>query len=109
MLAPVWRDQILRASRVIEDMARLNHAAERCLGIIRGLCGVHLETFPDAEGTNEGDGESGGTWSAKGPTQESPQTQLSSLYPLLWPTLETADGVGDAAMLCVFIIEVDVC
>lgn len=69
-----WRNQIIKAIGVIEDMAVLNQAAGRCLGVIRSLCGAYLNP--------EGDG-----WS--GPTQESPQTQLSNLYPLLWPTLES--------------------
>jgi transcriptional regulatory protein GAL4 len=78
-LAVEWRDQIVEAIRVIESMAQLNPTAQRCLGVIRSLCGSYL-----VDNVNE----------RRGPTQESPQTQLTNLYPLLWPTLEVSQIEG---------------
>lgn len=69
-LAMVWRDQISEATAVIESMAELNPTAQRCLGVIRSLCGAYL--MPDIN-----------AWG--GPTEESVQTQLANLYPLMWP------------------------
>ncbi|KAI9734015.1 MAG: hypothetical protein M1834_002672 [Cirrosporium novae-zelandiae] len=79
-----WRQQIRKAIFVIEDMARMNQAAERCLEVIRSLCGSYLT--PETDGWN-------------GPTQESPQTQLTGLYPLMWPTLEPTQFDGVENML----------
>ncbi|XHG01701.1 hypothetical protein AWENTII_005070 [Aspergillus wentii] len=79
VLAVQWREQIYQAMQVLESMAPLNPTALRCLGVIRSLCGTYLDP-------NAGLGY---------PTEESPQTQLANLYPLMWPTLEMAqlDGV----------------
>ncbi|KAL4886125.1 fungal-specific transcription factor domain-containing protein [Aspergillus karnatakaensis] len=74
-LADGWRSQVLQAVEVLESMALLNPTAQRCLGVIRSLCGGYLQQ----SGIGEGWGQ---------PTEESPQTQLANLYPLMWPTLE---------------------
>lgn len=79
-LAMSWRDQIFKTMPVLESMGQLNPTAFRCLGVIRSLCGTYLD--PNTDGWGH-------------PTEESPQTQLANLYPLMWPTLELAqlDGV----------------
>ncbi|GLA38515.1 lactose regulatory protein lac9 and GAL4-like protein [Aspergillus niger] len=79
-LATGWREQIHRAMSTLESMALLNPTAYRCLSVIRSRCGTYLDT------STEGWGH---------PTEESPQTQLEHLYPLMWPTLEMAqlDGI----------------
>lgn len=82
-LAVGWRAQIQQAIRVLESMASLNPTALRCLGVIRDRCGTYLDTSVDGWGR---------------PTEESSQTQLANLYPLMWPTLEMAqlDGMDSA-------------
>ncbi|KAJ5995993.1 hypothetical protein N7522_007653 [Penicillium canescens] len=82
-LATGWRDQITQAMHVLESMTRLNPTASRCLGVIRSLCGSYFN--PSVDG-----------W---GPTEESPQTQLANLYPLMWPTLEMAQLDGTDSTL----------
>ncbi|KAJ5758307.1 uncharacterized protein N7511_007001 [Penicillium nucicola] len=77
-LATSWRDQISQAMHVLESMSHLNPTASRCLGVIRSLCGSYFDPSVDR-------------W---GPTEESPQTQLTNLYPLMWPTLEMAQLDG---------------
>ncbi|KAL4890120.1 hypothetical protein BDV59DRAFT_185293 [Aspergillus ambiguus] len=72
-LAEGWRAQIMQAVEVLELMVPLNPTARRCLAVIQSLCGAYLH--PNVDG-----------WG--GPTEESPQTQLANLYPLMWPTLE---------------------
>ncbi|KAJ9658433.1 hypothetical protein H2198_003717 [Neophaeococcomyces mojaviensis] len=64
-LAPGWRDEILVALEAITDMNRLNPAASRCHSAITKLCGPYL-----ALDITE--------WHS--PTNESPQTQMNSLY-----------------------------
>ena len=86
-LAMSWRDQIFKAMPVLESMGQLNTTAFRCLGVIRSLCGTYLD--PNTDG-----------WSR--PTEESPQTQLANLYPLMWPTLEMAQLVGTDPILYIF-------
>ncbi|KAL2838440.1 fungal-specific transcription factor domain-containing protein [Aspergillus pseudoustus] len=83
-LAEGWRGQILQAVEVLESMAVLNPTAQRCLGVIQSLCGNYLQPLGDGMG-----------W--VGPTEESPQTQLANLYPLMWPTLEMGMGQLDGA------------
>lgn len=82
-LATGWRDQIKQAMAVLESMAPLNPTALRCLNVIRDRCGTYLDPSVDGWGR---------------PTEESPQTQLANLYPLMWPTLEMAqlDGMDSA-------------
>ncbi|KAK2765123.1 lactose regulatory protein lac9 and GAL4-like protein [Arachnomyces sp. PD_36] len=80
-LALRWRDQIMKAMRVIESMVLLNPTAKRCLDVIQSLCGAYLAASTGGQ-----------EWGS--PTQESPQTQLAGLYPLMWPTLESAQFEG---------------
>ncbi|KAK5094568.1 hypothetical protein LTR70_004046 [Exophiala xenobiotica] len=63
--APTWRDQILVALETISDMSRLNPAAARCYAAVTKLCGAYL-----AMDVNQ--------WES--PTNESPQTQMNTLY-----------------------------
>ncbi|KAL4866023.1 hypothetical protein BDV12DRAFT_210748 [Aspergillus spectabilis] len=83
-LADGWRAQVLQAVEVLESMALLNSTAQRCLGVIRSLCGGYLQ--PNVEG-----------WGR--PTEESPQTQLANLYPLMWPTLEMGGLEGGDSII----------
>lgn len=85
-LAVSWRDQIFKTMSVLESMGRLNPTAFRCLGVIRSLCGTYLDPNTDGWGR---------------PTEESPQTQLANLYPLMWPTLEMAHLDGMESILYV--------
>ena len=81
-----WRDQVFRTMPVLESMGELNPTAIRCLGVIRSLCGTYLDPSMDGRGR---------------PTEESPQTQLANLYPLMWPTLEMAQLDGMDSVLYV--------
>ena len=81
--AASWRDQIEQAMVVLESMAHLNPTSNRCLGVIRSLCGTYLNSSFDL-------GQ---------PTEESPQTQLANLYPLMWPTLDTMQPEGMDSIL----------
>lgn len=83
-LASEWRTQISTAIGTIKSMACLNPSAERCLKVIISLCGAYLQTNP-------------GGWDY--PTEESPQTQLTGLYPLMWPALSDAQFDGVDSML----------
>ncbi|KAL4904290.1 hypothetical protein BDW74DRAFT_178870 [Aspergillus multicolor] len=87
-LAQGWRTQIIQAVEVLESMALMNPSARRCLGVIRELCGAYLQPGPAPE---LGEVNLDGAWR---PTEESPQTQLANLYPLMWPTLEMGMGMG---------------
>ncbi len=81
--ANTWRGQILDTIRVLESMVPLNPTAERCLDVVKSLCTSYLAVEEDLGG----------------PTLESPQTQLTNLYPMMWPTLEAAQFEGVDAML----------
>lgn len=83
-LAARWREQIHQAMRVLDSMSILNPTAIRCLSVLRDRCGTYLDTSVDGWGR---------------PTEESPQTQLAHLYPLMWPTLEIAQLDGMDSVL----------
>jgi hypothetical protein len=89
-LAEGWRDQVLQAVEVLESMSLLNPTAQRCLGVIQSLCGTYLQPTGDGWGH---------------PTEESPQTQLANLYPLMWPTLEISqlDGTDSIMWVSIFL------
>ncbi|KAL4993348.1 fungal-specific transcription factor domain-containing protein [Aspergillus recurvatus] len=89
-LAPGWRAQVTQAVEVLESMAPMNPSAQRCLRVITDLCGNYLQPGPRLE-IGDGIGVNEDGWR---PTEESPQTQLASLYPLMWPTLEMGTGMG---------------
>ncbi|KAL4736655.1 fungal-specific transcription factor domain-containing protein [Aspergillus similis] len=89
-LAQGWRGQVTQAVEVLESMALMNPSAQRCLRVITDLCGNYLQSGPGPE-IGDGIGLNGDGWR---PTEESPQTQLASLYPLMWPTLEMGMGMG---------------
>lgn len=63
--APAWRDDVLLALETITDMSRLNPAAIRCHSVIINLCGAYLAMDISQ-------------WES--PTNESPQTQMNTLY-----------------------------
>ncbi|KAF9886904.1 lactose regulatory protein lac9 and GAL4-like protein [Aspergillus nanangensis] len=79
-----WRGQVLLAVEVLDRMAQMNPTAKRCLDVIQGLCGGYL--YPNVNGWGQ-------------PTDESPQTQLANLYPLMWPTLEIGQLDGADSIL----------
>lgn len=83
-LAAGWREQIHQAMSVLDSMSILNPTALRCLSVLRDRCGTYLDTSVDGWGQ---------------PTEESPQTQLAHLYPLMWPTLEIAQLDGMDSVL----------
>ncbi|KAL5042955.1 hypothetical protein BDW71DRAFT_200139 [Aspergillus fruticulosus] len=89
-LAQGWRGQVTQAVEVLESMALMNPSAQRCLRVITDLCGNYLQPGPGLE-IGGGVDVIGDGWR---PTEESPQTQLASLYPLMWPTLEMGMGAG---------------
>lgn len=64
-LAPSWRDDILVALNTMTDMNRLNPAASRCHDAVIKLCGAYLAMDISQ-------------WES--PTNESPQTQMNTLY-----------------------------
>ncbi|KZN93656.1 Regulatory protein [Penicillium chrysogenum] len=78
-----WRAQIFLAIQTLESMTPSNANSHRFLRTIHSLCSFYLHPRMDG-------------W--QGPIQESPETQITNLYPLMWPTLEMAhiDGVDPA-------------
>ncbi|OQE09014.1 hypothetical protein PENFLA_c116G07964 [Penicillium flavigenum] len=78
-----WRAQIFLAIQTLESMTPSNANSHRFLRTIHSLCSFYLQPRMDG-------------W--QGPIQESPETQITNLYPLMWPTLEMAhiDGVDPA-------------
>lgn len=70
-LARAWRNQIHESIRILESMMRLNPTASRCLRVVTSLTQPYISNEEEING----------------PTQESWQDQLTSLYPMMWPEL----------------------
>ncbi|GME37288.1 hypothetical protein GTA08_BOTSDO04204 [Neofusicoccum parvum] len=73
-----WRDQIQAALRTTRAMSATNPSAQDCHDVIVRLCGPFIQSpgsdtapVPIISGS---------------PTQESPQTQINSIYPMMWPS-----------------------
>jgi len=79
-----WRDEIELALDVIQDMRHLNPASISCYQVIHGLCGQYLvgRRLEDAD-------EESSTIFA---TEESPQTQISNVYSMMWPDMPPVEA-----------------
>lgn len=109
-----WRSQLTTTLHTIAAMSPANASSARCHQIISDLCGRYLDiSQADQTGSQVGGqvhqltaeasvGEGGlESWMAEGPVGESPQTQINSVFSMMWPNvppLEAADVVmGDEA------------
>lgn len=81
--ANAWREQIILTMRTIESMSQIIESATLFLEKIRSVCEPYLDFSVDGWGR---------------PTEESPQTQIANLYPLMWPTLDIThmDGLDSS-------------
>ncbi|RMZ35581.1 hypothetical protein D0859_00225 [Hortaea werneckii] len=81
-MASSWRDQIHTVIRILDSMMTVNPSSKECRLVILRLCGdfLHISTDP---GTFD---ESLGLH----PVEESPQTQLSGVYAMMWPSASPA-------------------
>lgn len=70
-LASDWREQINTVLGVTSDMWTINPASRECHQVIFRLCGGFL-------------GQPNETLGGFYPVEESPQTQLSAVYPMMW-------------------------
>ncbi|KAF2162326.1 hypothetical protein M409DRAFT_69218 [Zasmidium cellare ATCC 36951] len=78
-----WRQQIKAVLQVTESMRSINPASKDCHTVILRLCGDYLLQSQDGLGAIPAD--------LLQPVEESPQTQLSSVYSMMWPNANTAD------------------
>ncbi|KAI0159302.1 fungal-specific transcription factor domain-containing protein [Pestalotiopsis sp. NC0098] len=126
--APSWARQIQTTLRTIKALSPSNSSASRCYQVIMDLCGKYLsgagpqgaaEATRAALDTGEHQSDRGvvpetshinihgalhdTTRTNLEPISESPQTQLGSVFPMMWPNVnafEVADEVmGDDAWL----------
>lgn len=122
--APAWCEQVAMTLETIRAMAATNTSSGRCYRIIIDLCGQYLTNakqfaeptdhplqsqIPPANVNNDFPATMDDVHSTSQsldqpePIDESPQTQISHLFPMMWPNvtaLEAADEViGDDAWL----------
>lgn len=67
-----WRQDIRAALGVIESMSNINPSSTKCVDTINNLCKEYLINTPT-------------TTLPLNPTDESPQTQITNAYPMMWP------------------------
>ncbi|KXH34587.1 fungal specific transcription factor domain-containing protein [Colletotrichum simmondsii] len=110
-----WQEQITTTTRCIAALAPVNSSSSRCYQVIIDLCGrflhsndIALSVAPSA--TARADSTTSSSYennaaqsSAPEPIDESPQTQINSVFSMMWPNvppLEAADVVmGDDAWM----------
>ncbi len=117
-----WSQQITKTLQTIEALAPCNSSAMRCHQVIMNLCGRYISCFhaTDSGGRPLDDIVQNGLEARAqpppvvvdddaamlrrlSPIDESPQTQLENLFPIMWPNvnvLEAQDEVmGDDSWL----------
>lgn len=75
--AAEWRTQIHHVLAVTEAMFMINPASKECHQVILKLCAGFLDLQHGASSSTE--------QAALNPVEESPQTQLSGVYSMMWP------------------------
>lgn len=107
-----WREQITTTLQTITAMSSHNASCARCYSIISELCGRYLDSTvlqPELVSATPIVGQPNmdpsfgmdQNWMGDQPVGESPQTQINSVFSMMWPNvppLEAADVVmGDDA------------
>ncbi|GAB7348653.1 hypothetical protein MBLNU459_g7021t1 [Dothideomycetes sp. NU459] len=82
-MAPGWRRQIEMALSVMRDMTTINPSSNECHSVITRLCANYF-LAPLEEGLRSNDVNT-----LQG-TDESPQTQISNVYSMMWPSANPA-------------------
>jgi transcriptional regulatory protein GAL4 len=84
--AAEWRTQIETVLNVLDSMHSINLSSRECRQVINRLCGDYLVV---SHGTTDS-GNQIETYPIQ-PVEESPQTQLSGVYSMMWPSANSAD------------------
>ncbi|KUJ10575.1 uncharacterized protein LY89DRAFT_700957 [Mollisia scopiformis] len=90
--APDWRSQVRITLDTIYSLSSINSSSPRCYQVILKLCRPflqHNDSEEDMGGTIRGPGleDHDGHGLGMSPINESPQTQMSSVYPMMWPNI----------------------
>lgn len=75
-----WRYDIELALSVIESMFSINSSSLKCHDTIHNLCGEYLASNSSSDSFKMAS------------TQESPQTQISNVYSMMWPNVPAAEA-----------------
>lgn len=81
-MASSWRDQIHTVIGILDSMMTVNPSSRECRLVILRLCGEFLHVSTDPGNLDES--------LALHPVEESPQTQLSGVYAMMWPSASPA-------------------
>lgn len=80
-LASDWRSQIQQTLSVMTEMNGINPSSIECQSVIMRLCGQFLDPTTSASASGS---------APLVATEESPQTQINNLYPMMWPNASPA-------------------
>jgi len=75
-----WRHDIGLALDVIEGMFSINSSSLKCYDTIHNLCGEYLTSNPSTSNFQMPS------------THESPQTQISNVYSMMWPSVPAVEA-----------------
>lgn len=81
--APDWREQVQTVLNVLETMQAINPASKECRAVLLKLCADFLP-MTTSSGRQVDD-------FTLAPVEESPQTQLSGVYSMMWPSANSAE------------------
>lgn len=81
VLANEWREQLSTSLRIMQSMFSINPASRECYEVVQRLCSDYLHG-------NSNLPTSSPTFGLE-PCEESPNTQIESLYAMMWPGANT--------------------
>ena len=87
-----WRNQINQTLHTMQLISNLNPSAQDCYNVIQRLCGPFLQPqIHDHAAGSTPDSTTIANYAPLESTQESPQTQINSVYAMMWPNANPAD------------------
>ncbi|KAK7184486.1 hypothetical protein DPSP01_012647 [Paraphaeosphaeria sporulosa] len=87
-----WRSQVNQTLHTMQLISTLNPSAQDCYNVIQRLCGPFLQPqINDHAAGSTPDSTTLASYPPLESTQESPQTQINSVYAMMWPNANPAD------------------
>jgi len=77
-----WRHQIQTTLQTISKMSSINTKAQECYDVVDKLCGQFIQNAGASSTPIAG---------INYPTEESPQTQISNVYTMMWPSVNAPE------------------
>lgn len=100
--APSWCDQVATTLRTIRALAPLNTSCDSCYEVIVDLCGRYLDLDSAAAAAAAALAAqpppavtAAPQQQLLGPIDDSPQTQINQVFPMMWPNVNALEAAGE--------------